>query len=104
MPIWESRMLKINVFICDILLSQTDASHLPAVKHNCSGGALELLRSGLVQTGCQKSGKTTADISDNARGGALYTKEITIFRGVIQGQRYRMIPSQCTNSRRQMIK
>ncbi len=76
----------------------------PQYEYNSCGGALAPLRSGLVQMGCQKSGKTTADISDNARAALCKRKEIIIFRGVIQGQRYRMIPAQYTNSERQMIK
>ncbi len=70
-PLRGSRMLKINVFICDILLPRTDASHLPAVKHNRSGGALEPLRSGLVQTGCQKSGKNDSRHLRQCSGGEL---------------------------------
>jgi len=65
---------KTNIFIFFILLSWTDASHLPAEYGFFSGGAL-------VQTCCQKSEKTTADISDNARAADLQKNENDDFSG-----------------------
>ncbi len=40
----------------------------------------------LVQTCCQKSEKTTADTSDNARAADLHRKAAMIFREVVQGR------------------
>ena len=45
----------------------------------------------LVQTCCQKSEKTTADSSDNARAADLQRKETMIFREVIYGRTIGMI-------------
>ena len=49
----------------------------------------------LVQTCCQKSEKTTADNSDNARAADLQKQAAMIFRGVIQGRTFGMMPLPC---------
>ena len=52
-----SKKAKINLFVFAFLLPKQMLRICPQNKYNYSGGALVPLRSGLVQTGCQKSGK-----------------------------------------------
>lgn len=52
-----SKKAKINLFVFAFLLPKQMLRICPQNKYNHSGGALVPLRSGLVQTGCQKSGK-----------------------------------------------
>ena len=59
--------------VCNVVFP--DFCICPQYEYNGYGGALVPLRSGLVQTGCQKSGKTTADISDNARAALCKQKK-----------------------------